>query len=73
MKGRGIVDEVLPEPLGGAHNDPEAAIETVSKALNRVLTGLSDADPDTLVRARYERYRRIGAHSAIPEEPSDAG
>jgi acetyl-CoA carboxylase carboxyl transferase subunit alpha len=73
MKGRGIVDEVLPEPLGGAHNDPEAAIETVDKALNRVLTGLSDADPDTLVRARYDRYRRIGAHSAIPEEPSDAG
>jgi acetyl-CoA carboxylase carboxyl transferase subunit alpha len=75
MKGRGIVDEVLPEPLGGAHNDPEAAIETVGKALNRVLTGLSDANPDTLLQARYERYRRIGAHTADDEaeDPDGAG
>jgi acetyl-CoA carboxylase carboxyl transferase subunit alpha len=73
MKGRGIVDEVLPEPLGGAHNDPEAAIEAVGRSLDRVLTGLSDADPDALLEARYERYRSIGAHTAIGEDPSDAG
>ena len=42
MKGRGIVDEIIPEPLGGAHNDPTTTIEAVGKALNRVLTGLSD-------------------------------
>jgi acetyl-CoA carboxylase carboxyl transferase subunit alpha len=47
MKGRGIVDEIIPEPLGGAHNDPSTTIEAVGKAL-----------------ARYERYRRIGAHAA---------
>lgn len=73
MKGRGIVDEVLPEPLGGAHNEPEAAIETVGKALNRVLNGLSDANPDALLAARYERYRRIGAHTVIGESSTDAG
>jgi len=39
-------------------------MEAVGKALNRVLTGLSDADPDTLREARYERYRRIGAHAS---------
>jgi acetyl-CoA carboxylase carboxyl transferase subunit alpha len=63
MKGRGIVDEIIPEPLGGAHNDPPTTIEAVGKALNRVLTGLSDTDPDRLRQARYERYRRIGAHA----------
>ena len=62
LKLQGIVDEVLPEPLGGAHKKPEAAIEAVGGTLERVLSGLSEADPDTLVNARHERYRRIGAH-----------
>jgi acetyl-CoA carboxylase carboxyl transferase subunit alpha len=64
LKGHGIVDEVLPEPLGGAHNEPHATIEAVGEALERVLSGLADADSVALVKARYERYRRIGAHVA---------
>ena len=67
LKLQGIVDEVLPEPLGGAHKKPEAAIEAVGGTLERVLSGLSEADPDTLVGARHERYRRIGAHVAPGE------
>ena len=64
LKEHGIVDEVLPEPLGGAHNEPAEAIQVVSDALDRVLTGLAEADSDALIQARYERYRRIGAHVA---------
>jgi acetyl-CoA carboxylase carboxyl transferase subunit alpha len=64
MKLHGIVDEVLPEPLGGAHKEPEDAIGAVGDALHRVISGLSEADPDTLVKARHERYRRIGTHVA---------
>jgi acetyl-CoA carboxylase carboxyl transferase subunit alpha len=64
LKEHGIVDEVLPEPLGGAHNEPADAIQVVGDALDRVLTGLAEADSDALVQARYERYRRIGAHVA---------
>jgi acetyl-CoA carboxylase carboxyl transferase subunit alpha len=64
MKGHGIVDEVIPEPLGGAHNNPASTIEAVGKSLNRVLDGLSDTDPETLREVRYERYRRIGAHAS---------
>jgi acetyl-CoA carboxylase carboxyl transferase subunit alpha len=64
MKEHGIVDEVLPEPLGGAHKEPEAAIGAVGDALDRVISGLAEADSDALVRARHERYRRIGAHVA---------
>ncbi len=67
MKERGIVDEVLPEPLGGAHNEPEAAVEAVGRSLNRVLSGLADTDPKTLREARHERYRRIGAQTTIEE------
>jgi acetyl-CoA carboxylase carboxyl transferase subunit alpha len=64
LKGQGIVDEVLPEPLGGAHNDPDAAIEVVGGALERVLSGLTDAAPKALIETRHDRYRRLGAHAA---------
>jgi acetyl-CoA carboxylase carboxyl transferase subunit alpha len=64
LKQHGIVDEVLPEPLGGAHKEPETAIREVGDALDRVISGLSEADPGALIEARHERYRRIGTHAA---------
>lgn len=64
LKQSGIVDEVLPEPLGGAHQEPEEAIAAVGEALERVLAGLATVEPRGLVDARYERYREIGAHLA---------
>ena len=64
LKQHGIVDEVLPEPLGGAHKQPETAIREVGDALDRVISGLSDADSEALIEARHERYRRIGTHTA---------
>jgi acetyl-CoA carboxylase carboxyl transferase subunit alpha len=64
LKQQGIVDEVLPEPLGGAHQEPEETVEAVGEALERVLAGISGAGSDELVDARYERYRNIGAHLA---------
>jgi acetyl-CoA carboxylase carboxyl transferase subunit alpha len=64
LKQHGIVDEVLPEPLGGAHNEPKNAIREVGDALDRVISGLAEADPGALVQARHERYRRIGTHVA---------
>jgi acetyl-CoA carboxylase carboxyl transferase subunit alpha len=62
LKEQAIVDEVLPEPLGGAHNEPDSAVEAVGAALERVLSGMRDVDSETLISARYERYRRIGTH-----------
>jgi acetyl-CoA carboxylase carboxyl transferase subunit alpha len=64
MKEHGIVDEILLEPLGGAHKEPETAIGAVGDALDRVISGLAEADSEALVKARHERYRRIGAHVA---------
>jgi acetyl-CoA carboxylase carboxyl transferase subunit alpha len=62
LKLHGIVDEVLPEPLGGAHKESKTAIRDVGDALDRVISGLSEAGPEDLVEARHERYRRIGAY-----------
>jgi acetyl-CoA carboxylase carboxyl transferase subunit alpha len=64
LEAHGIVDEVLPEPLGGAHQNPDAATEAVAGAVRRALSGLAGKDPAALVESRYERYRRIGAHVA---------
>jgi acetyl-CoA carboxylase carboxyl transferase subunit alpha len=67
LKRHAIADEVLPEPLGGAHKEPEAAMAAVGETLDRVISGLSEVDARTLLEARYERYRRIGTHVADGE------
>ncbi len=54
-----VVDEVIPEPLGGAHRAPSVAMAEVKRTLQRHLAELAGVDLDELVRARRERYRRI--------------
>ncbi len=68
LKQQGIADEVLSEPLGGAHNRPEAAVDSVGEALDRVLSDLKDRDSAALIKDRYERYRKIGTHASAPSE-----
>jgi acetyl-CoA carboxylase carboxyl transferase subunit alpha len=67
LLAHGVVDEVLPEPLGGAHKEPEAAVEAVARAVRVALRKLTKVGPELLVKRRYERYRRIGAHLAEGE------
>ncbi|MDD2763546.1 MAG: acetyl-CoA carboxylase carboxyltransferase subunit alpha [Opitutaceae bacterium] len=55
-----IVEEVIPEPLGGAHNDPEQAIAAVKAALQKHLAELQALSVEELLKQRYERYRHIG-------------
>jgi acetyl-CoA carboxylase carboxyl transferase subunit alpha len=64
LLAHGVIDEVLPEPLGGAHNEPEAAVQAVVHAIESALTRFSNVEPESLVQSRHERYRRIGAHLA---------
>jgi acetyl-CoA carboxylase carboxyl transferase subunit alpha len=56
----GIVDEVLPEPFGGAHRAPLEVFECVGKAIAAALDQLGGIAPETLVANRYERLRRVG-------------
>lgn len=57
----GIVDEVLPEPLGGAHRNPAEAAATLKQAIGRHLSSLGKLTPEELLQQRYDRYRRLGA------------
>ena len=56
----GLVDAIVPEPLGGAHNDLDAATALVDQALNHSLAELAPLDVDTLLTARYDKFRRMG-------------
>ena len=56
----GVVDEVLPEPFGGAHRDPDATFATVREALQRHLQALRTVPIEVLLDRRYEKYRRMG-------------
>lgn len=58
-----VTDEIIPEPLGGAHRDPALACDTVKKAVETHLSALSDLPLDELLRRRYDKYRKIGAFS----------
>ena len=55
-----VIDEVVPEPVGGAHVDPDAAGEALRAALLRHLTELRKVKPDRLVRRRGEKFAAMG-------------
>ncbi len=59
----GVIDEVLPEPVGGAHREPRAMAETVRGALRRQLASLDGLSETQLVSDRYEKFRAMGAFS----------
>jgi acetyl-CoA carboxylase carboxyl transferase subunit alpha len=58
----GAIDEVIPEPLGGAHNDPAQAASVLKSALSKHLAELRALAPDKLLEKRYQRYRHIGTY-----------
>jgi acetyl-CoA carboxylase carboxyl transferase subunit alpha len=59
----GVVDEVIPEPFGGAHNDPAQAAGALRYALQKHLNDLRSLDADRLLETRYERFRRLGVYA----------
>lgn len=61
LRGFGIVDEIVPEPLGGAHRDAERFIGRVLGHVDAALDRLVRLSPDELLAARKQKYRRIGA------------
>src|SRR3984893_6144065 len=55
----GIIDEIVPEPEGGAHNDHEGAAKLFGDVLERQLFALSNQSAKELVHTRYEKFRRM--------------
>lgn len=59
----GVVDVVVPEPEGGAHQNPEFASALLRDMLLRELSKIIDRSPEKLVRDRYRKFRRMGQHN----------
>ncbi|MEM9532148.1 MAG: acetyl-CoA carboxylase carboxyltransferase subunit alpha [Pseudomonadota bacterium] len=60
LSSRKLIDEIVPEPLGGAHRDPAAMGETLKDAIGKTLDRLTERDPDSLLAARYQRLMALG-------------
>ena len=65
----GVVDEVIPEPAGGAHISPAALFQAVDGALTRALEGLEKQTPAALAAGRYKKFRMMGAKALRKERP----
>ncbi|MCC6758987.1 MAG: acetyl-CoA carboxylase carboxyltransferase subunit alpha [Candidatus Omnitrophica bacterium] len=61
----GIVDEVVAEPEGGAHRDPEAIAAQLKKAILRNIKELTPLSPEELLDQRYEKFRRMGHFQTV--------
>ena len=59
----GIIDEVITEPLGGAHTDPAATAARIGDSLEKALARFEDLGPEQLKEHRYRKFRRLGVFS----------
>jgi len=65
LKKFGVVDDVLPEPLGGAHRNPREMANTLRTYLVRTLRELVGTPTDELLQARYEKFRKLGEYTTL--------
>jgi acetyl-CoA carboxylase carboxyl transferase subunit alpha len=62
LKKQGIIDEIVPEPMGGAHRNPEQAARVVKECILHELKGLTKLKPDKLVERRIEKFSKMGVY-----------
>ena len=67
LKTLGLIDKIVPEPLGGAHRDPQAASQSLKKALAEALKQLLEKKPKELVESRLERLMAYGKFKEATE------
>jgi acetyl-CoA carboxylase carboxyl transferase subunit alpha len=60
MLALGLIDAIIPEPAGGAHNDYDRATALVDQALSSALAELAPLSPEARLEARYQKFRRMG-------------
>lgn len=65
----GVIDEVIPEPMGGAHRNPQAVAERMAKALSAHLSQLEELPVEELLARRDQKYRKMGAVSTPGPSP----
>jgi acetyl-CoA carboxylase carboxyl transferase subunit alpha len=69
----GVVDDIIPEPLGGAHRDHREMANTLKTYLLRYLRELRGVPVEQLLEARYQKFRRMGVFDEGLADPSANG
>jgi acetyl-CoA carboxylase carboxyl transferase subunit alpha len=69
LKQRGVIDEIIPEPAGGAHKAPAAALRRLDEALQRQLAPLQKMSGAALADERYQKFRKLGVPAPQKETP----
>jgi acetyl-CoA carboxylase carboxyl transferase subunit alpha len=69
----GVVDEIIPEPLGGAHRNAKDVVSRTLDAIGSALTHLAALSEDQLSEQRYLKYRRLGEWRTEGLEPAPTG
>jgi len=69
----GVIDEIVPEPFGGAHRDHQTAIENVKKAVSKALHQIGDQSAEERLETRLEKYSSMGSFEEAPQADDDAG
>ncbi len=67
LLGLGVIDEVIEEPLGGAHRDHSLTAQRLGDAIAKHLEELDQIEPEERTRLRYERFRKIGSFQEVEE------
>ena len=60
LRQLGVIDAVVPEPLGGAHRDPHTAAHNLEQYIAKTLRDLKRTRIDNLLERRYEKFRNLG-------------
>lgn len=68
MLGFGIIDGIINEPLGGAHNNHEEMAETLKKHIKKELISLARFNPENLINKRLEKYSAMGEFTELKAE-----
>lgn len=63
----GIIDELIKEPMGGAHNDPAEQAQSIKQYIVKGLKELKDLDNQALLEQRYEKFRKIGEYTFVTD------
>jgi acetyl-CoA carboxylase carboxyl transferase subunit alpha len=75
LRHLGVIDDIIPEPLGGAHRDPREMASTLKTYLLRYLRELRHAPVEDLLDGRYRKFRGMGVIDGgpVPDGEGDAG
>jgi acetyl-CoA carboxylase carboxyl transferase subunit alpha len=72
LLGLEVIDEIVDEPIGGAHTDAVAATRLLDTSLARALKAVEALDVETRLEQRYQKFRKMGSVGIVEEAPPDA-